>query len=249
MRRAVALALAAAWWLVSCREVPAPEGGVMSVSPLQLAAPGLVVGDTLRDSLGLAAPLRVIAYDIDGNPVPNADVTFVVLDTGAHIENAYLIGDDTVATRVVGAVAGLQTAVQTVRVTLEPQFLEARDSVRHFLTVGVADQERTADLNARVLNRQGADKGIEAVIVRYEIVQAPPPSNPEAGPAAILLPNTGNPAASRDTSDNAGNVSRQLQLQLLRISALTDSVIINASASHRGQSLGTVQYTVVFVKQ
>ena len=223
----------------------------MSVSPLVLPSPGLVLDDTLRDSLGLARRLSVTAYDIDGNPVPDAEVTFVVFDTGAHVENGFLIGDDTLATptRVVGAVAGLQTAVQTVKVTLAPQFLEARDSVRHFLSVGVADQEATTNLNARVLNRDGADKGIEAVIVRYEIVQAPPPSNPQAGPSAVLLPNTGNAAASRDTSDNTGNVSRQLQLQLVRISALTDSVIINATASHRGQSLGTVQYTVVFVKQ
>jgi hypothetical protein len=229
--------------------VPAPEGGVMSVSPLVLPSPGLVLGDSLRDSLGLAAPLRVTAYDIDGNPVPGAEVTFVVLDTGAHIEDGYLIGDDTIATRVAGAVAGLQTAVQTVKVTLAPQFLEARDSVRHVLSVGVAEQERIAALNAHVLNRQGQEKGIEAVIVRYEIVQAPPPSSPTAGPTAELLPNTGSTSASRDTSDASGIVSRQLRLRLVAISAPMDSAIINATASHRGQSLGTVQYTVVFVKQ
>jgi hypothetical protein len=85
MRRVVLATIgAAAWWLLSCREIPAPDEGVFSISPLILPSPGLVAGDTMRDSLGLVAPLRVIAFDIDGNEVPGLEATFVAIDTGAH---------------------------------------------------------------------------------------------------------------------------------------------------------------------
>ena len=221
----------------------------MSVSPLVLASPGLVIGDTLRDSVGVAAQLSVIAYDLEGNPVTGVQPTFVALDTGAHIENGYLIGDARVLTRVVAAVAGLQTAPETVKVTLRPDALTATDSVRHSLRAVLIDTSVTStDLRARVEHiESGTETGVEAVIVRYEIVQAPPPASPTAGPTVLFLP--GNTTATRDTSDGSGIVGRQVRLRLIAISAPQDSAIINATASYRGQSLGTVQYTVVFVKQ
>jgi hypothetical protein len=40
-----------------------------------------------------------------------------------------------------------------------------------------------------------------------------------------------------------------VRFRLLAISAPTDSAVINATASYRGQTLGTVQFTVVFTKQ
>lgn len=94
MRKTIAAVLAAAaWWVVSCRDVPAPEGGVFAISALLLPSPGLVAGDTLRDSTGLASPLRVVAFDVAGDTVQNAVTMFVVLDTGAHLSGALLVGD------------------------------------------------------------------------------------------------------------------------------------------------------------
>ena len=50
------------WYLVSCTEVPVPEGGVASISNVRRPSPALVVGDTMRDSTGVVAPLQVIAF-------------------------------------------------------------------------------------------------------------------------------------------------------------------------------------------
>jgi hypothetical protein len=248
MRRAVLATVgAAAFWLLSCREIPSPEEGVLSISPLLLPSPGLVVGDTMRDSLGLVAPLRVIAYDADGNQVPGVPATFVVLDTGAHVVGALLIGDDTVATGVVGAAAGLQTESVRVPVTLMPQQILASDSIRHQLRPGIADQEATSDeLRTRIVHGQGATlRGIEGIVVRYEIVRAPQPTGGSTDPTAILIP--GNTNRTRDTTDGNGAAGRRVRFDLL-ISGPTDSAMINATASYRGQTLGTVQFIVVFTK-
>lgn len=250
MRRAVLAAAAVGWWLVSCREIPSPEDGVLSISPLLVPSPGLVVGDTMRDSLGFVAPLRVIAYDVSGDPVPGAQPTFVVLDTGSHLSGALLIGDDTITTEVVGRVAGIQTPAVRIPVTLAPEALVAADSVRHLLTPGVADTVASTSLRARVVNLLGgaaAAKGIQAVVVRYAVVRAPPPAGADVGPTFLLVPGTS--SAARDTTDASGLAERTARFRLLAIAAPEDTAIIDASASYRGQTLGTVQFTIVFRKQ
>jgi hypothetical protein len=133
-----------------------------------------------------------------------------------------------------------------VPVTLEPQRIVAVAASRHLLTPTVTDTAVTsADLTTRVENAAAA-KGIQAVIVHYEVAQAPPPSSPTSGPTVLLLPAG---SATRDTTDPSGNAGRQVRFRLLAISAPTDSAVINATASYRGQTLGTVQFTVVFTKQ
>jgi hypothetical protein len=204
----------------------------------------------MRDSLGMVAPLRVIAFDLEGNPVPGVTPTFIVRDTGSHVVGALLIGDHTITTSVLGAIAGLQTDTAQIPVTLPPQQITATDSVRHLLTPSVSDLEVTStDLRTRVVNGQGTTAtGIQAVIVRYEIVQAPPPTGTATGPTVILRSESA--PSGRDTTNETGLAGRRLRFRLLDIAtATTDSAVINATASYRGQSLGTVQFTVVFTKQ
>jgi len=59
---------AAAVLLLSCDLSVAP-GGVYSISKLLLPSPGMVIGDTMRDSLGNAAPLRVLAFSVTGDSI------------------------------------------------------------------------------------------------------------------------------------------------------------------------------------
>ena len=179
VRRLAGYALAAvAFWAVSCREIPAPENGVSSISALILGSPGLVAGDTLRDSLGLAVPLRIIAYGIDNQPLdPQPEPAFVVLDTGAILaDGRYLVGVTPGTTvRIVGEVGSLQTIPTKVMVTLSPDALVATDSTTHRVTyVTPRDTVAHAVLNTRVVHFSANDtSGVGAVIVRYLVVKAP----------------------------------------------------------------------------
>lgn len=240
-------------WASSCRDMPAPEGGVLSLSGIQLPLPGVVVGDSMRDSLGVVAPLRVIAYGADGRPVdPQPLASFVALDTGAHLEGAFLVGDDAGTTvRLRGTVEGLQTQVATVLVTLRPDTIVAADSTRHVRRFLLTTQDsviNSADLNVIVQNRNGtAVASVDAVIVRYSIVRALPES-PGKGPTIMLM--SGNVPSSRDTTSGGGRAARVARLRNGSFSSTPpDSAIVEATAAHRGRSLGTVRFTIVFTNQ
>lgn len=234
----------------ACLDIPAPEGGVQAISALLLPSPGLVAGDTLRDSLGVAAPLRVVAYGIGGDTLdPQPPATFVVLDTGARLEGGhYLVGETAGTTvRVVGTVLPLQTQPATVKVTLSPDTLVAADSTVHRknYTLLAGDTVVTsAELNVIVRHLDTTPSGVEAVIVRYAIDQAPA-GEPDRGPAVVLV--NVNRASSRDTTDNGGRASRAARLRLAALSTFaTDTAIVTATASYRGITLGTVQFTIIY---
>jgi hypothetical protein len=246
------IAAISACWMASCNSVDAPEEGILSISPLLLPSPGLVAGDTMRDSLGVAAPLRVIGYSTDGSEAqPQPPSTFVLLDTGAHLANGqYLVGEDANTTvRVVGSLASLQTQPASVKVTLSPDTLLAADSAVHTKTYTLSPdtlQPTSAELTTKVWHRDPTTpSGVEAVIVRYTIVQSPPPRPDAVGPTIVLMP--GSSLASRDTTSTAGIASRAVRLRISAIGAPgSDTAVVDATASYRGQTIGTVQFIVVF---
>jgi hypothetical protein len=250
-RRVVAASLAVVgWWMVSCREIPAPEGGVSAVGPLILPAPGLVAGDTMRDSLGVATPLAVIAYGVDGEPLASPPAaSFIVLDTTAHLADALLIGDRLGTARLVGSVGGVQTRQAQVKVTLRPDTLTASDSLLHRVAYSLVAGDTIAvsgPLNVDVDNLDATATGVEAIIVRYVVDRAP--AGTGTGPTLLLM--NGPVVSTRDTTDAAGRASRVARLRLQALSTfVSDTVLVTATASHRGDVLGAVQFRIVYTKQ
>jgi hypothetical protein len=250
-RRPVLTVLAAAaWWLLSCRDIPSPDDGVASVSEIQLPLPGVVAGDTMRDSLGVVAPIQVIAYGSNGQPLsPQPAVSFIVLDTGAHLAGALLIGDSIGRrVRIVGDVGSLQTRPDTVKVTASPDTLVHADSIVHRKTYPVSGDSVVLSGDLAVLVQHfGADTtGVEAVIVRYTIESFPPDNG--TGPTVVLA--NGSRISSRDTTDANGRASRVARLRLFAKSTFTtDTVLVSATASYRGRVLGTVPFAIIFTRQ
>lgn len=253
-RRAAALLVGAiaagAVWLASCTDL-GPAGGVYSISPLLLPSPGMVVGDTMRDSTGAVAPLRVVGFTANGDTVPGTTATFVTFDTLAHLVGGnVLVADHLGGARVLGAIGSVQTLPETVKVTLAPDTIVATDSTHHLKTYSFITGDTlvtSAELSTRVqhLVAGGSPSDVDAVIVRYSIVSAPTPKG--AIPTVALMNNS--VGSSRDTTVG-GRAGRALRLLVKQLTGLaTDSAVIAATASYRGQSLGTVQFTVVFRNQ
>ena len=249
-RKVVAVTFGAvAWWLVSCRDIPAPEGGVLSLAPLRLPSPGLVAGDTMRDSTGLAAPLTVVAYGVNGDTLKNVVASFVALDTGAHVSGFWLIGDIMGKTvRVIGSVAALQTQPVSVKVTTSPDTMVPADSTLHRKTYSLIMGDtivNTADLSTLVRHKPAT--GVEAVVVKYAILRLPA-GNPAKGPALLLM--NGNTPSDRDTSDAGGRAARTARLRLLaKDTVAVDTAIVSATSSYRGRTLGSVTFVLVFTRQ
>lgn len=236
------------WSMPGCRDIPAPPGGVQALGPVLLPSPGVVAGDTMRDSAGVVAPLALTAFAVNGDTIRNVPATFVALDTGAHLAGALLLGDRAgLSVRVVGSAEGLQTQPATVKVTLSPDTLVGIDSgvyrVRYSLIAG--DTIATSpDLVAKAMHREGAaSSNVEAVVVRYTIERAPAAAGGR-GPSLVLLGGSG--ASSRDTTD-AGGAARRARLRLLALQTFaSDTAVVSATASYRGRNLGTVTFTVIF---
>ena len=245
--RAALIAASLGWYLVSCTEVPAPEGGIASISRIQFPSPGLVVNDTLRDSTGLAAPLRVIAYGADDEPVsPQPTVTFVALDTNAHLSGDRLIGDRVGTARLVGIVGSFQSRTDSIPVTLRPDTLVRSDSALHRVSYTLSGDTvvNSAELGTVVQHLLPTVSGVQAVVVKYRITKSPAGT----APTAVLV--SGTRVSERDTSDATGKASRVARLRLNALTAVaTDTVMVDATASYRGRTLGVVTFTVVFTKQ
>jgi hypothetical protein len=205
----------------------------------------------MRDSLGVVAPIQVIAYGSDGQPLsPQPAVTFIVLDTGAHVAGALLIGDSVGrSVRIVGSVGSLQTRPDTVKVTLSPDTLVHADSLVHHKSYSVISGDSvsvSADLSVLVQHLGATTSGVEAVVVKYTVDRFPVSNG--SGPTVVLV--NGSRISDRDTTDATGKAARAARLRLLAMTGFTtDTVIVNATASYRGQVLGTIPFAVIYTKQ
>ncbi|MDE3129358.1 MAG: hypothetical protein KGL38_15210 [Gemmatimonadota bacterium] len=239
---AAAAAVAAVAW--GCRAIPAPANGVLSVSEVQLPSPGVVVGDTMRDSAGRAAPLRVYAFGVGGqaDTITKVAATFVVFDRGAHVTaDGYLIGDSVRSTpvRVVGSVGSLQTSAANVAVIPVPDSIGpvgpttiAPDT----FSLAKPPSYYSAAMTANVSSAGAPPQAVPSLIVRWVIVRRPAGAPNDT---ASTIVSTNNFAASADTTDASGNVSVRLHLDPVAGQALTapDSFVVEARASYRGVPL------------
>lgn len=228
-----------------CVDVSKPGDGVFSLSDVQLPSPGVVMNDTMRDSTGQVAPLHAVAYGADGDSIP-ATVSFIVVDSGAHTVGPLLIGDTVRSiVHVIASTEAIQTRPVTFEVTLSPDTIVPNDSTAQHTAFSVLGDSvaTSADLTTLVEHLGVSDTtAVNAVIVRYAITRAPPDNG--HGPSVLLM--NGSVPSDRDTT-SLGMAARSLRLRILALSNLTaDTAVVTATASYRGQSIGTVEFTVVF---
>jgi hypothetical protein len=210
----------------------------------RLPGPSVVVGDTLRDSLGIASPLT--AEITEGRTV-----TFIPLDTNIRVDaNGFLTARsrDTAsnASNIVRVIAdgdgSLQTPPAPLTVTVRPDQLVQHGAVPVALLYDpaaagtVADTaNRSAPLQVRlrhafVAGEAGAvarDTVVRAYRVRYEIVAVPA----VADSAAIVDDNR--ILARFDTTDNSGIGSRRVRIYPKTSATTDDSVVVLARVWYR----------------
>jgi hypothetical protein len=225
---------------LSCGDVPTLPDGVAYISSVVSPSLAVAAGDTLRDSAGNVAPLRVYAFGRNGDTLPGIPVRFVItsLDTGIRIDSTtgILVASDSVRpVRLVGqAIGQLQTPEFTLQVVPQPDSLQlavVNDSIRGdpaFLRLV------SSPLNATVSGvRKGTRVGVPAIVVRYEITGLVP-ATAGAGQSdtvfALIDDNRKfdreTPRVSVDTTDASGLVSRRV---LASIDAF-DSVYVTVTA-------------------
>ncbi|HYN82974.1 MAG TPA: hypothetical protein VES88_15925 [Gemmatimonadaceae bacterium] len=216
----------------SCAEIPTSDSAVLSLTFDSLPAPAVVLGDTLRDTTGTAAPIRATVYNFQGNVIVNPPLRFQALDRGIRIDSVtgFVTGDSLRATpaRVAVTVDGLQ-ATSLLDVTLRPDTIIPvleRDSLLYSLV------DTTKNLSPALAVRAyhsltSLDSAVKSYIVSFAI------SSP-ADPLLAMLVNEAGKESGVDTTDANGEAARRIRLTPARLTALTDSVIVLATVKYRG---------------
>ena len=242
-RIATSLVIVAVLVAMACIDMSAPKGAA-SISSLLLPSPSVVVGDTMRDSLGKAAPLRVIAYDANDAPIPSTDAQFFITDSAAvaHLSNSVVIGDKQGSIHVIGQVGKVQTTPLTVPITIAPAKFALTGKV-DTLKVPSAGQSDTTSKSVgsatlAVTLRGAGDTASVGFVVKYELQKAP--ATISSTIPGIFLSDDGIKVSPVDTTDGTG-ASRKLFIrswlladQALRAGTKVDSAVVVVSTSYKG---------------
>lgn len=219
----------------ACTDVSGSSSSVLSIQFDSLAAPSVVVGDTLRDTTGAVIIPVVHAFNFDGDEIPSVAVRFQSPDSGIVVDSitGIIVGDSLRSTpaRIVASVGNLQ-AIQRLDLTLRPDLvagLHDRDSLSYSLldtTLNVSSQ-LTVKLTHGVTPN---DSVVKSYIVSFAIVSQ---SDPQLGE---LINDAGKPSVV-DTTDVNGVAGRAIRLHPLHIITPIDSIIVNATARYRGSEI------------
>ncbi|HTR77066.1 MAG TPA: hypothetical protein VMH39_03115 [Gemmatimonadaceae bacterium] len=232
---------------LGCGLVVGPEKGIASISTLVVAAPSVVLGDVLRDSLGAPAPLLVNAYDAAGALLTSAVTTYFVLDSipTVRVDSLGLLHGlaiDSLGAHVLGQVGGLQTPTQTIFVSVHPDTVAVTGSpgtLQFDLTVPDTLQASNWSDTLALSVKSKAGLGAQGFVVEYSVLQSPAPAT--AGRATVYIGNDQGLHDARDTTDLHGAAHRRVVLDqfalgdaALLAGTKTDTVLVRASVRYGG---------------
>jgi hypothetical protein len=224
---------------LSCGEVPTLPDGIAYISSVLLPSPAVALGDTLRDSLGQAAPLRIVGIGNAGDTITGITPTYVVTTVpGKTITIApgdFVIGDSVRPVQLVGRVGDrLQTPAVTLDVVQQPDSIgAASDTLAVFPLPGTGEVSSSVALGVTVSSgATGTRAGVKSIIVRYRITNVYPADASIPDTTLLLLDASNRFADSTGltvvyTTDDSGNASRSIR----SIPFGFDSVEIRATAN------------------
>ena len=227
---------------LSCGEVPTLPEGVAYITSVILPSPAVALDDTLRDSLGVATPIRLYGIDNSGDTVRTISPVFVVTTVPGKsvrlVAGNFVIGDSLRTVQIVGQVGSrLQTPPASLDVVRQPDSIAATTNastrfpvpsaseVTSTVSLGVAVTSPPIDATARA--------GVKSIVVRYSVTNVFPASATIPDTTLVLLDDAGRfqlptGRAVVDTTDPSGNASRRIRAIPLGF----DSVEIRASATN-----------------
>lgn len=226
---------------LACGEVPTLPDGVAYISAVILPSPAVALDDTLRDSMGVVAPIRLYGIDNSGDTVRTISPVFVVTTVPGKgvrlVAGDLVIGDSLRTVQIVGQVGSrLQTPPVSLDVVRQPDSIAAAsDASARFPVPGTGEVTSTVSLGVTVTSppRDTTPRGpVKSIIVRFSVTKVFPADATIPDTTLVLLDEAGRfrlPAGrdAVDTTDASGNASRRVRAIPLGF----DSVEIHASAN------------------
>lgn len=234
-RWAAALALAAG---AACSDLTSVASGPASLAIDSLPFPSVVVGDTLRDTLGVVRNVTARVFDGANTLLTNQPVRFFALDTGVVLDSltGRLVGRSRRSSvRVVASLGTLQTAARTLAVANRPDTASAPDAVTPMLYVTVprTDAANTRTIRVKVgslpvpAGTSTADSLVEGWLVRFALTRTPTVVD-----SVFLAGGVANtPWAITDAS---GVASKTFRILPKLGSRTKDTAIVQATVTYKG---------------
>ena len=218
---------------IACSDI-GPEGVPTSIAFDALPSPSIVLGDSLRDPAGLAVPLTASVFDARNQPIPDADVRFISLDTTIAISDDGFVSGETFGTaRIVAEIAGLQTSALTLIVTRQPDTLHAIGDTVLTVEYELPDVT-TQELAVRLVHLTPPtppDTVVPGWVVSFAIVGRTPGDTTHG----YLVRENSTIKATVDTTDPAGRAAVDFRLNSITFPVVQDTIEVLATASHKGE--------------
>jgi hypothetical protein len=225
----------AAGGVLSCAEISTDPKLVASIAMDSLPFPSIVANDSLRDSLGIARPLRANVYNIQGTALESIPIRFRTPDSGATVDSVqgYVVADTarTTPVRLIAVSGSLQAAPDTIYIVPAPDTVfssNATDSLLYSLTDTAAVLSNPLQL--QLLHRVPVSQPlpVRSYLVSYRITY------PTDTLLVQLVTRDGTRRSTVDTTTADGTSARRIRLRALSLKSVNDSVIVIATVRYRG---------------
>lgn len=202
--------------------------------------PAVLAGDTLRDSLGAAAPLRGLAFNSSGGVIAGAPIAYLSLDTGVTIDAAGFLRTTrrSGTIRLVASINGLQSATRSITVTRSPDTLVAPATTRIAYNYVLPDVASNLAPELRVTLQSfdiagGLTPAVTGWLVRWRVVHDGDTLSP-TDTSRVALQSTAGRRSRLDTTKTDGTSARRLRVFANTITPTTDSFRVIADVKRFG---------------
>jgi hypothetical protein len=241
--------------VLACTKVGTEPTVAVAIEAFAPPLPSVVVGDTMRDTSGNVAPLRATVYNSSGEPIPDAPIHFLALDSLRRVSldtaTGIVVGRDTGQTRIVAHVGSLQSEPVALTVVLPPTAIVPLDSLVDTLDYTIdftTGRDTLQNLRVRLVHVAGADTvGVPSYLVRYAFEYPAGYDNSDSTKVQLVNAASRKPALLVTTDAN-GSTNQALRITPLATPD-TDSVVVSAQAAQPGGPSAPIRFVVHYTIQ
>jgi hypothetical protein len=224
--------------LVGCIDLSTDPNEIVAIEFAPLPYPAVVLGDSLRDSLGVVAPLRGKLLDGSGDLVTKSPLTFFSLDTVVDIKTGgFTIARQTLGTaRLLASGAGLQSVIRPVETVLRPDtlFVDASPDTLRLVIPDDATGNVSGEMRLKLRSKSGAGGAVKSWVVNFRLRYKSNDIAP-SDTTLLYLTNESGRISAVDTTDATGSVSRKIRFKVIAGQVpVLDSIIVTAETKYKG---------------
>jgi hypothetical protein len=241
MSRVAPLALVVAAILGACTDTATSPTQIVAIEFDTLPYPSVLAGDTLRDSLGRAAPLHAIAFNGNGTVIANPALQYITLDSTVAISpTGYVTAQArSGSARIIASAPGLQSITKTLLISRRPDTVIVTGKLLDTLRYALPDDPTnvSASLSVRLATNDttGGITGSSGWLVSYQaFYRGSALLQKDTSVATLWDKSSSNPSALDTTSVTDGSAGRRLRIRPVGLKAVTDSFVVIATVKYRG---------------